>query len=73
MPTLTPRLNITVPAEISALLFQKAKNNKTSMSKAALELIIDAIERDEDLYFSQLADKRERSSKKRIPHEDAWK
>lgn len=73
MPTSTPRLNITVPSEISALLLQKAKNNKTSMSKVALDLIIDAMERDEDLYFSQLAGKRERTSKKRITHEDAWK
>ena len=73
MSTLAPRLSITMPLEISTLLNQRAKNEKTSISRVALNFIISAVERDEDIYFSRLAEKRDVPSAKRVSHEDAWK
>jgi len=71
MTTLTPRLNITMPPDISALLAQKAKRHNVSLSKMALALMVDAMERDEDIHFSKLAEKRE--TQKLVSHADAWK
>jgi hypothetical protein len=71
MTTINPRINITVPKEITKILNKKALNSKTSLSKVTLDLIIDAIERDEDIYYSKIAEKRESVNKKWISHNDA--
>ena len=63
MPTLNPRINLTMPSEMAAIISDRAQKQKTSLSKAALELIAKAIELDEDVYFSRIADSVERRSK----------
>ena len=74
MATVNPRINITVPNEIAALLSKTAKQSKKSMSKVALELIEWAIEEREDKYFSKIADDVVRSKPKFIPNnDDIWK
>jgi len=72
MATTNPRLNITIPKEIADILNKKAVRNKTPLSKVALELLLSAIERDEDVYFSKIAEGREKSNKKWISHNKAW-
>jgi hypothetical protein len=72
MATTNPRINITVPPEVAAALADKAERNRISLSKAALEFIKDAIERDEDVYFSRLAARREQEHTDWISHEKAW-
>ena len=74
MATVNPRINITVPVEIAAILSDAAEQNKKSMSKIALDLIEWAIEEREDRYFSQIADDIVRSNPVFIPNsEDIWK
>jgi hypothetical protein len=73
MAIVNPRIHITMPIEIAGILNVKAKKNKTSLSKAALDLITDSIERDEDIYFSKIAEERESTNKQWISHKDAWK
>ena len=74
MPTLNPRINITVSSEIAEQLSQTARQSKKSISKVALELIEWAIEEREDMYFSKLGDKRLKSSPKFVPdNDDIWK
>ena len=72
MATTNPRLNITIPKEIADILNKKAVRNKIPLSKVALELLLDALERDEDVYFSKIASEREKNNKKWISHNKAW-
>ena len=73
MPTLNPRINITVSSEIAELLSQTARQNKKSISKVALELIEWAIEEREDMYFSKLGDKRLKSKPLFVSdNDDVW-
>ena len=74
MATTNPRINITVPGETALILSRTARQNKKSVSKVALELIEWAIEEKEDIYFSGIADKREKSKPKWIKDNDTlWK
>ncbi|MCL1910941.1 MAG: hypothetical protein FWG13_01900 [Leptospirales bacterium] len=74
MPTAKPRINITVPNEIAAMLSKTAKHNKKSVSKVALELIEWAIEEREDMHFSKIADSIEQSNPKWVKDNDKiWK
>ena len=73
MVTTNPRVNITIPAETVCLLNNKAQSYKMSLSKIALLLIQEALDRDEDLYFSQIADNVLKKNKKWHTHKDAWK
>jgi predicted DNA-binding protein len=73
MPTLNPRINITVPGEIAGILNKTAKQTKKSVSKVALELIEWAIEEREDIYFSKIADERARHTKWVKDNDSIWK
>jgi predicted DNA-binding protein len=73
MTTLNPRINITVPAEIAGILSAKASRQHASLSRIALELISLAIEHDEDVYFSKIAEEVEAKNKKWHSHKAAWK
>ena len=74
MATINPRINITVPEEIAAVLHKTAEENKKSISKVALELIEWALEEREDMYFSKIADDIIRLNPKFISNnEDIWK
>ncbi|MDR2428203.1 MAG: ribbon-helix-helix protein, CopG family, partial [Candidatus Margulisbacteria bacterium] len=71
--TANPRINITVPPEFAAILDNKARRERVSLSKIALRLIQSALERDEDIYYSKLAADMERKNKKWHTHKDAWR
>ncbi len=73
MATLSPRINITIPPEVSATLSKKAELQKKSLSKVALDLIVSAIEKDEDLYFASLGEKRLATTQKWHSHDEVWK
>lgn len=73
MATLHPRLNITFAPDKAALLVDLAKMNHQSVSAMAKELILEALERREDIALSALAEKRDSKHNKKIKHEDAWK
>jgi hypothetical protein len=73
MTTINPRINITIPKDIADVLNKKAISKEVPLSEIVLDLIMDAIERDEDIYYSKIAEKREKENKKWISHDKAWK
>lgn len=74
MPTTKKRVNITPPQKTYFILQKTAEQDGVSLSQKALEMIEFAIEMQEDLYFSQLADQlfEENKDKKWYSHEEAW-
>ena len=73
MPTVNPRINITIPEDVNAILRKRARLLNEPVSKTALKMIMDAIEVDEDIYFAGVGDKRLSDTKKWLPHEKVWK
>jgi hypothetical protein len=74
MPTKNPRLNVTFEPNTASLLIALAKQEHKSVAKLAKELILEALERREDMSLSAIADVRDTEKKqKRVSHEDAWK
>ncbi|MCL1925579.1 MAG: hypothetical protein FWF95_00385 [Syntrophorhabdaceae bacterium] len=69
MPTVNPRINITVPIEVAALLRKRARRLNEPMSKTALKMILDAMEADD---FAGLGDNRLSEAKEWLPHEEVW-
>lgn len=73
MPTQNPRINVTFEVATAKFLTQLAHHEHKSVSSLAKELILEALERREDMALSTLAEVREAKTIKRITHEDAWK
>jgi hypothetical protein len=73
MPTSQPRLNLTLDAEMMKMIAGLAKKDKQSLSSTAKKLLLLALELQEDIYFSKLADERENDGSQWISHEEAWK
>jgi hypothetical protein len=73
MPTENPRVNITFDKDNLAVLASFAKNREMSLSAAAKDLILKALELEEDEYYSKLAEIREKNTKKWLSHDNAWK
>jgi hypothetical protein len=75
MPTTNPRLNVTFQPETAALLAQMARREGKSVASLTKELVLDALERREDIALSLLTERREKEQKgKKIhSHEEAWR
>lgn len=73
MPTKNPRLNIVLSKAILQMLTEIAKKEDKSLSIIAQELIIEALDRHEDLLLSGIAMKREQKCKRTVSHDKAWK
>lgn len=73
MPTKNPRINITFEETTAGLLATLANQEHKSVSSLAKELILEALERREDMVLSAIADIRDREKTKRVKHDDAWK
>lgn len=73
MPTKNPRINITLEESTAGLLANLAEHEQKSISSLAKELLLEALERREDMVLSAIAYERDLPRKKRIKHEDAWK
>ena len=67
------RLLVSIEEEILNDISEIAKNNKTSLSKIAADLIKASLEIEEDKLFSKLAGSRLDQTKTWSNHEDAWK
>lgn len=72
MPTKNPRINITFEAATAGLLFSIAEHEHKSVSGLAKELILEALDRREDMVLSALAEVRDHRESKRVSHKDAW-
>jgi len=73
MTTKHPRLNVTLDSEGMKAIEFLAKQGDKSLSSIAKELIEEALELREDIYFSRIAAQRDTPDAVWISHEDAWK
>ena len=72
MPTAKKRINLSVDDSLYADLTSLKKLKKApSLSAMVIELTKEAIELQEDLYFSKIA--AERTGEKILTHEQVWK
>lgn len=73
MPTKNPRINITVEPETQKLLSVLAQQEQRSVSSLATELILEALERREDIVLSAIAQERDTEDIDIVSHDDIWK
>lgn len=73
MPTDNPRINITLEEPTARLIFGLAKQEHKSVSGLAKELILEALERREDMVLSAIAEARDKKGARKVKHVDAWK
>ncbi len=72
MPTSKKRINLTVDDRIYKALERLSVQRDQSVAGVSLTLIEEALEHQEDLYFSRIADERLDRKQRRITHEKAW-
>lgn len=73
MPTKNPRIKITLEDSTAGFLASLAKHEHKSISSLAKELVLEALERREDMSLSTIAENRDTPKAKRITHTNAWK
>ncbi|HLY71311.1 MAG TPA: DUF6290 family protein [Puia sp.] len=73
MSNKNPQINITFEEETTHLLNTLAEQEHKTLSAFVKELIIDALDRREDMILSGIAESRDTQNAKRVSHEDAWK
>ena len=74
MATKNPRLNVVLEPGLMSGINHLAKRQGISLSMAARDLIKEALETYEDIYWSKAAQKREASfdHKKALSHKEVW-
>lgn len=74
MPTKNPRLNVVLEPRLYQALDKLAHREGVSLSLAARDLIKEALEIHEDIYWNKAAQTREKtfSSKKSFSHKETW-
>lgn len=72
MPTTKRRINITIDDDVYKALERLSDKRDQSVAGVGLSLIEEALEYQEDLHFSRIADDRLAEKQKRIPHAKAW-
>ena len=72
MPTAKKRINITVDDRTYEALERLSGERDKSVAGVGLSLIEEALEYQEDIYFSRIADERLGQKQKRVSHEKAW-
>ncbi len=72
MPTTKKRINITVDDDVYKALERLSGQRDQSVAGVGLSLIEEALEYQEDLHFSRIADDRIAKKQKRISHDKAW-
>ena len=73
MPTNNPRINVTFEPELSDHISSLATHEHKSVSKLIRELVIEALEKREDIHLSEVADNRDVENQQIVSHKDAWK
>ena len=72
MPTTKRRINITVDDDVYKALERLSGQRDESVAGVGLSLIEQALEYQEDLHFSRVADDRIAKKQKRVAHDKAW-
>lgn len=73
MPTAKKRINITVDDDVYEALERLSEQRSQPVAGVGLALIEEALEYQEDLYFSRVADERLVAKGRRVPHAKAWR
>jgi len=73
MSTINPRINVSFEKTSVALFAQLAEHKHQSIASIVRELALEGLEKQEDLYLSQLAEKLDTKKAKIYSHEQAWK
>jgi len=73
MATKNPRINITFEESTAGLLSYLANQEHKSVSGLAKELIIDALDRREDMFLAEIAERRDHADSRKVKHTDVWK
>lgn len=73
MTTKHPRLNITLDDQYMGVLARMARREQKSLSATARDLILQALELQEDHALSQFAAERDGEKTRWRPHDAAWK
>lgn len=73
MPTKNPRISITMEESLASILLKLAEQENQSLSSLAKELVLEALERREDMALSAIATIRDVPKAKRIKHKNVWK
>lgn len=74
MATTKKRINISVSKEVEKMLSALSKRDQVPTATKATELLMRAIEIEEDEVWDKIASERlKQDNKCRISHEDAWK
>jgi len=74
MPTKNPRVNVVLETPLYNSVEHLAKRDGVSLSLKVRDLIREALEMEEDVVLSALAEKRERtfSKAKSLKHDEVW-
>ena len=72
MPTAKKRINISVDDDVYEALERLSAKREQPVAGVSLSLIEQALEYQEDIYFSRIADERLNRKQKRVSHSKAW-
>ena len=72
MPTAKKRINISVDDDVYEALERLSAKREQPVAGVSLSLIEQALEYQEDIYFSRIADERLTQRQKRVSHSKAW-
>ena len=72
MATAKTRINISVSKDMRDVLRALAKRDELPVASKATHLIEQALELEEDRYFSKLADDRLKKNTRWLTHEEVW-
>ncbi len=72
MPTTKKRLNITLEPEIEEVIRRLAERDNLPQSRKVVQLLLTALEIEEDHVWDELAQKRDAHSTRFISHKKAW-
>ena len=73
MATKKPRVNVTFEDKTASFLTQIAKKRKMTVSRLIKNLVLDALERQEDMVLSAMAELRNIEGAETMGHEEFWK
>lgn len=73
MPTLKQRISLCPDARVLKTIERLAKLRGEPVATVSLDLIERALELEEDLHFSRVADQRIEANEARVSHRHAWK
>lgn len=72
MPTTKSRLNLSLPENMETILAKLARRDSVPRAAKAVELLRVAMELEEDIVLSKLAQLRDTKNAKFLTHEEVW-